>query len=526
MRQLSDVNKIAKDFFLNKKFKKKLDNLPQKNITDKVLIFNTIRTFNKQLNSDLFLAHILAKLGATIYILIDEKGCFSHWDSYQKHNENVKKLKYPVSQSFVRHFLYNRIISLYNHENIKIIDYSDVIDKEITIEKKIKTDDFEIDLEKCATASTRRYTETGGIDYSDESHKKFYELSLRNANISYQMGKFIKNKINPDVFLTVDSLYSMRFPCFEYLRNSGVICFVCGGGGATLNSFRIRDEHSHIANRSKEWIHFKSKKLDDQMKKKVIDYLDKRRDHQSEDNIIHFKYITKGAEIDTKKSKGYDYVFSAFPNVVWDGDGAERNHIFSSVIDWLIQTITFIKDKKNLFLYVRCHPSEVTQCKGSKLVEELLFDNIKDLGNIQNVEIISSKTNLDTYHFMDKYADIGLVYDGTLGLELPYMGIPTLMAGDGRINVKGINLGVKTRKQYFDYISEPQRIKKDFVKEFDEEILYKYVYWNQFQTAYYMPIFDKSGRKLRLEDVFLSDINIWQNAEFKRTIERVLQQKI
>jgi hypothetical protein len=208
------------------------------------------------------------------------------------------------------------------------------------------------------------------------------------------------------------------------------------------------------------------------------------------------------------------------------GDVDDRNHVFDGVLDWLIQVIDFMKDKKNFFLYVRCHPSEVTRLKGTKLVEELLSNKIENLGDIQNVEIISSKTNLDTYHFMDKYADIGLVYDGTLGLELPYMGIPTLMAGDGRINVKGINLGVKTRKQYFDYISEPQRIKKDFVKEFDEDILYKYVYWNQFQTAYYMPIFDKSGRKLRLEDVCLSDINIWQNAEFKRTIERVLGKKI
>jgi hypothetical protein len=175
MRQLSDVNKIAKGFFINHKFKKTLSKVPQKNVTDKVLVFNTIRTFSRQLHSELFLAHILAKLGATIYVLIDKKGCFSHWESYQKHNEHVKKLKYPISESFIRRFLYNHILNLYNHENIKIIDYSDVIDKEITIEKKIKTDDFEIDLEKCARASTRRYTETGGIDFSDESHKKFYE---------------------------------------------------------------------------------------------------------------------------------------------------------------------------------------------------------------------------------------------------------------------------------------------------------------------------------------------------------------
>ena len=121
-------------------------------------------------------------------------------------------------------------------------------------------------MEKCARASTRRYTETGGIDFSDESHKKFYELSLRNANISYQMGKIIKKNINPDVFITNDSLYSMRCPCFEYLRKTGTRCLVRVGGGATPHSILILDEHAHISNRSKEWVDFKSKKLNNEMK--------------------------------------------------------------------------------------------------------------------------------------------------------------------------------------------------------------------------------------------------------------------
>lgn len=514
-----------KGLCINRKFKKILKKIPQKNITNKVFVFNTIRIFSKQLHIELFLAFVLAKLGAKVFVLLDRNGCFSHWDCTQKHNENEMKIKFSADfssfKSILRYFfVYKQFLNLYNHENLKIIDYSDVITNNVPIHKKIVEDSLEIDLEKHAKSSTRRYTETGEIDFSDESHKNYFDMSLRNANISLQMGRFIKNEIKPDVFFTAHGIYSLWGPCFEYLKQSEIKSLVYAGG------IKIIDEIFMKANRSKEWKNFKSKELNKQMKNEVICYLDKRRAHQTQDNIDHFKYITKDSLIDTKKSKGFDYVFCAFPNVIWDGDVDDRNHIFDGVLDWLIQIIDFMRENKNYFLYVRCHPSEVTRLKGTKLVEELLLDNIKDLENIQNVEIISSKTNLDTYRFLDQCVNIGLVYDGTLGLELPYMGIPTLMAGDGRINIKGINIGVKTRKQYFDYISKPEKIKQDFAKEFDEEILYKYVYWNQFETAYYMPIIDKKTRRLRLDDVTLSEINIWENAEFKRTIERVLGEKI
>lgn len=523
-KKINESKKLTKNLIQYKIAKKNLRLLDDKNIINKKIVFNTVKPFFNFLHRELFLGYILAKLGAEVYYLIDESGVFFHWDTVQKHNERYTHLKNGPRNSFFKyHFYYKPTIDVYNHKNIHVIDYSKIIDDRDKIKEIATSDEYKTRFNKYAEASTRRYSESGEMDLNDKKQKEYYDLSLCNSYISLESGKYIDKILKPDIFITSHGIYSIWGPCYDYLSNTGYTSLIYGAYHQIPQRIYISEKIRRIANQSIDWKNFQKTELTKEMAAKVDAFLNNRIEHKSSDNIEHFSLISENADFNIEEIENFKYVLCAFPNVIWDADIEEINVAFNGVLDWLLKTINFLKNKEEIMFIIRCHPSEETVLKGTKKVEDLLNNKIEYIHEIENIKIIPSSANVDTYNFLKKYVDVGLAYDGTLGIEMPYIGIPTLMAGRGRFNNKHINLGVETIEEYYDYIGNPEKIISDFKESFDRDTLYKYIYWQLYEQNNYFPILDSNkANTFDLNNLTLSNIDVFQNKDFRKTIEKII----
>lgn len=137
----------------------------------------------------------------------------------------------------------------------------------------------------------------------------------------------------------------------------------------------------------------------------------------SNDNITEF-----GIKINKEKRNVF-----LFSNVYWDVGLSTLTTIFPSVQEWVFRSIEAVIEQNNTHLYVRCHPAEaLSYTNGQKGIQELIQEKFPILPC--NVTIISSENPISSYALFP-HIDLGLVYNGTIGLELLMDNIPVVMAG-------------------------------------------------------------------------------------------------
>ena len=53
-----------------------------------------------------------------------------------------------------------------------------------------------------------------------------------------------------------------------------------------------------------------------------------------------------------KKDDGIKYHIAMFPNVIWDANTKDRHIAFDGYLDWLVTTINYVKNRKDIKLYI------------------------------------------------------------------------------------------------------------------------------------------------------------------------------
>jgi hypothetical protein len=171
-------------------------------------------------------------------------------------------------------------------------------------------------------------------------------------------------------------------------------------------------------------------------------------------------------------------IFGMFPNVVWDGDIPERNILFEGVVQWCIATIEILR-KTPHHLCIRFHPSEATRMAGTRRLEDILKVKIPDLAEIENLTLISSSEKVDSYKLARNHINVGLIYDGTLCLEMTCLDIPVIAATNGLFTLDGIAYKPKTLANYQECLRNPEKTLERFDQERDarKARAYKFAYW-------------------------------------------------
>lgn len=465
------------------------------NVLDKTIVFNTIRTSRDHLDEEFFLGKILALNGAKIYMLLDD-GELKHWET-----SPLKDAQKEIS-SFFKKKIIKKALKSYKDSNLKIIYYS-------TILKNINYNNWQ-ELKSHALSSTIRYFQTSELDFNHKKIKEYYTLSLINAVLSRNIGKFVLKEINPDYFVTTHGIYSIWGPAYEYLKKKEVECLILARFHAHSpdpQDIYFTSTKVQILSRCKFWQEYKNTQVTDDMIQKVNNLFKSRIDHQTKDTELYYNGKTNIYKVN--KKDGYKYHIAIFPSLIWDGNIQDRHIAFDGILDWLISTISFLKDNKEVFIYLKFHPAEVTTFKKSAKIQDLIRKNL-EIEKIENLELIPTEKKIDPYKFLKSGIDLGICYDGIIALEMPFLRIPALLGCvKGRFSVKGGNFTINNRQEYFDYLENLEDLIKDFHTNYDKyyKNIVRYTYWYVFENVIKMPtISKKNPNKMDLLAIKKEDI--------------------
>jgi len=141
----------------------------------------------------------------------------------------------------------------------------------------------------------------------------------------------------------------------------------------------------------------------------------------------------------------YDKTYVMFSNVPWDAALMGADIGFNDVYDWISTTIELFKNKSNLQLIIKIHPSETKVMESKRTVLDYINDKFRNLP--ENIKIIPSNTKISPYSLFP-FIDVGLVYNGTVGLEMSIQGIPVIVAGNAHYSKKDFTYDISTKEEY------------------------------------------------------------------------------
>ncbi|QMV41670.1 hypothetical protein [Cohnella cholangitidis] len=472
-------------------------------------------------------AYIMASLGAKIYFAYDDfmkptKFFSKFWD-FSKEMLTYENYRSDSRES-VLHRLLNEIdqftvMEMFRHENIVWIPYSSIEDRYDDVRGEATVSEI---TSKHVFSFTKRYMQTDKLDYNDSITKRFMELAFEEAALSRRVGLHLYRVAQPDIFLTTHAIYTTWGPCYDLMAEKNVESVVYGVSAHQNNLYCISDRALQFADEGQSWNNFSKLVFEPAQSEMVDKYMSDRLQFKIHDTSYYYREVGKvQAEFDDRIQSfaSGEKVFCAFPNIVWDGAEEERDVVFESVTDWLIQTIEYFRNKSEK-LIVRMHPAEDTLYKGVRKVEDVLRNAIEDIDSIDNVLLISAKERLNTYEFVKKHVDVALVYNGFLGLELPYLDVPTILSGRGLFRNEAINIVANSKEDYYRLIDNYELIVSSHSKIPNESIR-KYLYWYLFYETYEFPfvsVLEEESTERFKGNYF--DLN--ENAGLKRTIDRFL----
>lgn len=165
---------------------------------------------------------------------------------------------------------------------------------------------------------------------------------------------------------------------------------------------------------------------------RISDYLSSRM--SGGQDWIHFN--RKSQPFDGKGAKrGY---FVCYTSVDWDAALHFPASVFSSQFDFLEKLVALFSQIPDYDLVIRIHPAEVTGFHPAALSAGSF---LRRRPVPPNVRIISASDKTSSYD-LARHCIASIVYNTKLGIELPPMSIPVIVAGDCWIRGKGFSYDV------------------------------------------------------------------------------------
>ncbi len=206
--------------------------------------------------------------------------------------------------------------------------------------------------------------------------------------------------------------------------------------------------HTMMTEPTENW---KDMPWNEALEKELMDYL-KSRWQGSQDWIwfhekprFDLEKIAKETGIDFSKPS-----VGLLTSVMWDAKLHYPSNAFPSMLDWMLATIEYFKNRPDLQLIIRIHPAEI---RGTLPSRQRMKEEIEKAYPVlpENIIIIPPESHVSTYAVMQE-CDSVIIYNTKTGIELTAMGIPVIVAGEAWIRNKGFAMDVTDRKQYFSIL--------------------------------------------------------------------------
>jgi len=142
---------------------------------------------------------------------------------------------------------------------------------------------------------------------------------------------------------------------------------------------------------------------------------------------------------------------SMFTNLMWDASlEVEHHSAFADPYDWVDQTISALADRDDAILVIKTHPAEAVRGTNEGMAS-WIRDNVGSLP--ENVELLDPDTEVSPYELIDE-TDVALVWNSTIGLEMAYNGVATVVSGVAHYREFGFTFDANNQTEYEAFISD------------------------------------------------------------------------
>jgi len=357
----------------------------------------------------------------------------------------------------------------------------------------------EVEVGPLSINAAMRYFE-GTLNPDLALYEKVLRAELINSIMATDVAEKIMKEEKPDVIVTTHLGYSSWGALDDYCERKGVRISYPGDGyidGTIAMDFNIKNKTKHFFKRYTEDIKQKQSlnKKEETELQKFID----NRIHGREGDTAIYGYGKEDVKNQFNIEK-YKKTYAMFPNVAWDSSLLYADRGYKNVYDWVEHTIQVFKEKPDYQLIVKIHPSEAYVAKSKNTMADFLKDKFSPLTD--NIKIIPPVTSISPYSLFS-FIDAGLVYNGTIGLEMSLQGVPVVVAGITHYGENGFTYDVRNKKHYEELLFN--KLSKLSDKQIQIARLYGYFYFLKSFVPYdivYKKSFLNQGWKIQSFDDF------------------------
>lgn len=272
---------------------------------------------------------------------------------------------------------------------------------------------------------------------------KIHLTNLLNVSLAYER---ILDEQTPDRVVSNDSYYGMWAILEQHCKVRGIPFYSHWSFSIDRVAF-AHDDAAMNLDFTKSWPNFSRIPLTSGDEERIENWLSGNRGY-----VIDTAKLT-GHETDDPALANLDPNLPTLvlaTNVIWDLTALNKQILFGGMVDWIIETINWFRDKEHLQLVIRPHPAETSPQipKTRETVAAALKLNGVQLP--RNVVLLKSDINMTIKQLTTRYDVRGItVHSSTVGFEFPAQGISVVTTARSAYRGFGFTIDPISKYEYF-----------------------------------------------------------------------------
>jgi hypothetical protein len=149
-----------------------------------------------------------------------------------------------------------------------------------------------------------------------------------------------------------------------------------------------------------------------------------------------------------------------YSHILWDANMFYGDDLFADQEEWFVETVRAAVENPHVNWIVKLHPANVWKLRREGLEGELDEERAiaREIGELPpHVAVLRPESEISTRSVFDA-ADYGITIRGSVGFELPCLGVPVLTAGTGFYSGRGFTLDSATKEEYLAHLRRIEEI--------------------------------------------------------------------
>jgi hypothetical protein len=314
--------------------------------------------------------------------------------------------------------------------------------------------DMEVDgfrIGRNAISLATRVLRVGEIDLADPRQLQAVRRALEESFTAAAVATKLLRQLNPSVAVFCERGYSPAGEVFDACLLAGVDCIQWLGAPQSdrllFKRYDLATRDMHPLSLSDEtwresvrggW----TAQADDKLMSELRSHYEtgawfNRQQLQNGKQLVPRDELRRRLQLDPGKPTAV-----IFSHLFYDATFFYGRSLFSTYESWLLEAVRSAIANTSLNWRIKVHPVNVWRSKMDGVADQQLERMAieREFGALpDHVRIIPAETEINTWSIFDAI-DYGLTVRGTVGIELPCFGIPTVTAGTGRYSGRGFTV--------------------------------------------------------------------------------------